>query len=192
MALRKFRRSRDQCNARYYESNPFVPSWLGKFSSLVLLSLTACGTIQSLQGPTPTIVPWYPSTNEAGDTIFAVYSNRIPCAECDLEPGPASKIKVELVLYGDPATGEPTTYALARVYPGADGPEDRMETFGTWTITQGAGSDPDDPVYLLDANSPQQFRRYLVLSEDILFILDDDGYPLPGDGFYSYTLNRTR
>jgi hypothetical protein len=153
-----------------------------------LIAFSGC---TSAQGPTPTFEPWYPQTNEAGEPILAVFSNRIPCADCDLPAGPESKIKVELVLYQHPATGEPTTYALARVYPGADSPADRMETHGTWTIHNGTASDPDGLVYELDTNSPEEFRAYLVVSEDILFMLDEQGTPRVGDGFYSYTLNRS-
>jgi NlpE-like protein len=157
---------------------------------LLLLSvLTGCIYPQA----TPTLPPpWYPAENEAGDPIFAVFSNRVPCAECDLPLGPSSKIKVELVLYADAETQEPTTYALARVYPGADSPADRLETYGTWTVGQGTATDSSATVYQLDANSPEEFRSYLVLSDNILFILDLEGNPRVGDGFYSYTLNRTR
>lgn len=161
-------------------------------TSVCLLLLTALSGCIRPQA-TPTLPPpWYPAENGAGDPILAVFSNRIPCADCDLPLGPSNKIKVELVLYADPATHEPTTYALARVYPDAKSAADRLETYGTWTTGRGTKADPDADLTQLDANSPEEFRTYLNISDDILFILDADGNPKVGDGFYSYTLNRTQ
>lgn len=135
------------------------------------------------------VPPWYPATNENGDPIFAVFFNRLPCPDCKMPPGPPSKIKFQLVLYKDRETQAPTTYKMARVYA-AQGPTDRIINEGTWTITQGTKSDPQAIVYQLDANAPDEFRSYLVISDDILFILDQEQQPRVGNGFYSYTLNR--
>lgn len=135
--------------------------------------------------------PLYPPANRNGDPIFAVFFNRVPCSSCKGPIGPASKVKVELVLYADRETRAPTTYRLGRVYA-ARSADDRNVNEGTWTIKRGAKSCPQAPVYELDAKAPAEFRSYLLLSDDVLFLLDQQGNPRIGNGFFAYTLNRTR
>lgn len=129
---------------------------------------------------------WYPAANENGDPVIAVFFNRLPCSDAG-----CNKLKFELGFYKDQKTQAPTTYKLARVYV-AKNPEDRIVNEGTWTITRGTKLDPQATVYQPDANAPEEFRSYLVVSEDILFILDREKQPRVGDGFYIYTLNRIR
>lgn len=154
--------------------------WLSMLMGIVL---TGCMTINTLEKTPPTIEPWYPAVNEHGDPVFAVFESRIPCADCE-------KIKFALALYRNRETKTPTTYKLARVYV-AKG-DDRTINEGTWAITHGTKSDPQAVVYQLDANAPQEFRSYWLISQDILFILDQDMNPRAGDAGYSYALNKTR
>lgn len=150
-------------------------------SMLTCIALTGCTAINILERTPPTIEPWYPAVNEHSDPVFAVFESRIPCADCE-------KIKFALALYRNRETKAPTTYKLARVYV-AKG-DDRTINEGTWTITHGTKLDPQAVVYQLDANAPQEFRSYWLISQDILFILDQDMNPRVGDAGYSYALNK--
>jgi hypothetical protein len=134
------------------------------------------------------VTPWYTATNEKGDAIFAVFNNRLPCSDC-------TTTKFEIVFYRDNKTQAPTTYKMRRVYVGVESirsvnDDIVIDTDGTWTITQGTPIYPQVKVYQLDANSPEEFRLYMALSDDVVFILDNERYPLIGDGFYSYSLNK--
>lgn len=145
----------------------------------ILIMLSGCG---NLVKTTATFAPWYPSVNENGDPVFAVFESRIPCADCE-------KIKFGLALYQDQETKAPTTYMMARVYV-AKG-DDRTVNKGIWTVTHGTKLDPQAIVYQLDSNAPQEFRSFWAIGQDILFILDQDMNPRVGDAGYGYALNRT-
>jgi hypothetical protein len=131
----------------------------------------------------PAVVePWYPRVNENGDPLFAVYENRIPCADCE-------RTKLALALYRHRGTNMPSTYLIARVYVGKD--DDRTINQGTWNVAHGTKLDSNATVYQLDDNAPQEFRSYWVIGENLLFILDRNLNPKIGDGHHSYTLNKT-
>jgi hypothetical protein len=126
---------------------------------------------------------WYPTVNENGDSIFAVFESRIPCADCE-------RLKFALVLYRSSEANLPTTYRMARVYVGKG--DERIVNQGTWSVVQGTHLDPEAVVYRLDEQAPEEFRLFWAIGEDILFILDRDLNPRVGDAGYSYALNRTR
>ncbi|MFO1349930.1 MAG: copper resistance protein NlpE N-terminal domain-containing protein [Gammaproteobacteria bacterium] len=158
-----------------------MASLFRSLAALILIILSGCGQF----GKTPPAVePWYPTVNENGDPVFAVFESRIPCADCQ-------KIKFALALYRDPKTKAPTTYKLARVYV-ARSPEDRMVNEGHWMIKHGTRLNPQATVYQLDANAPSEFRWFWAIGEDILFILDQDLNPRVGTAGYGYALNKIR
>lgn len=126
---------------------------------------------------------WYPSVNEDGDPVFAVFGSRVPCSDCE-------RLKFALVLYRDRKTHTPTTYRMARVYVGKG--DDRIVNQGTWSIIHGTRLDSQAVVYRLDGQAPEEFRHFWAIGDDILFILDRNLSPRVGDAGYSYALNRTR
>lgn len=149
------------------------------YLALILIMLTGCGFFNK---PPVVSASWYPSVNEHGDPVFAVFESRIPCADCE-------KIKLALVLYRDPKTKTPTTYRMARVYVSKG--NDRLVNAGRWAMIRGTKLDPQALVYQLDSNAPQEFRWYWAINEDILYILDQDMNPRVGNASYGYALNKT-
>jgi hypothetical protein len=145
----------------------------------ILIILSGCGYLAETPA---TFEPWYPSVNENGDSIFAVFESRIPCADCEV-------IKFGLALYWDRETKTPTTYEMARVYVGKG--NDRTVNKGTWIITSGTKLDPQTAVYQLDSNAPQEFRSFWAIGQDILFILDQNMNPRVGNAAWGYALNKT-
>jgi hypothetical protein len=79
---------------------------------------------------------------------------------------------------------------LARVYVGDD--SGRIVDAGTWTIGKGIAADTRAQVYELDLNAPVDFRSYWVLSDDVIFVVDQDRRPRLGDAGSGYALNRTK
>jgi hypothetical protein len=150
---------------------------------MFLLFVMLGSSCTSLGGTPTAFPPWYPLTNEKGDTVFAIFESRIPCADCQT-------IKFGLALYWEPKTKTPTTYQMSRIHVGQG--NDRTVNAGTWTITSGTKLDPQAVVYKLDANAPPEFRTYWAIGQDILFILDPELKPRVGNAGYSYALNKTR
>jgi hypothetical protein len=132
---------------------------------------------------------WYPSMNDNGDPIFAVFEGRIPCT--DSEVSDCDKIKVALALYLDRKSGAPTTYKLARVQVATSPEGARSVVDGAWTITRGMKGNPSASVYRLDASVPPAFQAYWSIGEGILFMLDPELNPRIGTAGWSYVLNRT-
>jgi hypothetical protein len=62
---------------------------------------------------------------------------------------------------------------------------------GKWSFTRGTKSDPEAAVLELSVEKQQESVRFLVLSDDILHLLDSDRNLMVGNGGWSYTLNRT-
>jgi hypothetical protein len=146
---------------------------------LLLGSLLFC----ACQGVTPfvedpTVLPGRDPA--AGEGLFGNFAGRIPCA-------PRDKIKITLSLFERPGDHAPTTYQLERV--GEDG-NARITTRGHWTKTVGAPTDPNAVVVRLDANSPPQFTRYMVVGNKLLLMLDRNDDLLVGNGAWSYTLSK--
>lgn len=155
-------------------------------AALVCFALSACAA----PGRAPAVFsPWYPPTSANGDPVFAVYEGRIPCHEAALAG--CQTIKVALVLYRQSASATPITYQLARVYVAA-GPEGRQVVAGAATVARGTPLDANARVYVLDTNSPREFRRYWAIGDDLLLLLDESGGPKVGTASWSYTLSRTR
>jgi hypothetical protein len=95
-----------------------------------------------------------------------------------------TKIKWRLILYQDPVTHAPTTYALGG-FMWRNPPRT-----GKWTIFKGTPIDSNATVYQLDPDAPQGFLSFLKADDNILFFLDNDRNLLIGNIKHSYTLNR--
>ncbi|MBI5873759.1 MAG: copper resistance protein NlpE N-terminal domain-containing protein [Candidatus Omnitrophica bacterium] len=156
------------------------------FIASILVMMSGCSYFKKAPAA---FDPWYPSANENGDPVFAVFEGRIPCMGQMAIPD-CNKIKVGLALYQNAQTQLPTTYLLARVGVGTG--NDRITNAGNLTLTHGTVLDPQAVVYQLDTNAPQEFRSYWVIGRDILFMLDQDRNPRVGDAAYSYVLNRMK
>lgn len=156
-------------------------------AGLLLIGLSGC---MSLHDKPAAFEPWYPSTNENGDALFAVFEGRIPCTDPDRVG--CGAVKVALVVYRNATSAVPTSYKLARVYV-AESPEgQRMVVDGRLHMVRGTNLDPDAAVYRLDSHAPPGFQLYWLIGPDILFMLDADLNPRVGTAGWSYVLNRTR
>ena len=130
---------------------------------------------------------WRQSTN--GPHVHGFFEGRSPCQEIVRllnAPGKEACIKIKwgLILYRDPKTHTPTTYAL-----GGFAWRNPPKT-GKWAVVKGTKEDPDAAVYQLDPDTPQGFLSFLKADDNILLFLDRDRNFLVGNERFSYTLNR--
>ena len=118
-----------------------------------------------------------------------VFEGRTPCREVAGRLNPfrigsdCMKLKWKLTLHQDAVTGAPTRYVLeGTAYRSAP----RM---GTWAVLR-KRSDPGRIVYVLDPGDTQRSLSFVRADHNILLFAGEDGSPLVGDGYFSYTLNR--
>lgn len=160
----------------------------------ILLSFIACSTL--LAAPESVSDSSAPSTSTnspaklpSGPDVLGVFEGRSPCQEIvgllNVAGREAcAKIKWRLVLYQDPVTHAPTTYALGG-FMWRNPPRT-----GKWSIVKGTPIDPNATVYQLDPDDPQGFLSFVKADDNILFFLDKDRNLLIGNIKHSYTLNR--
>lgn len=120
--------------------------------------------------------------------VQTVFEGRTPCREVAVRVGLETvagcfKVKWNLTLNRDPATHRPTTYQLDRTgHRGAP-------IVGRWAVVEAAGLDNAPAIVRLDPGSPTSLS-FLALDDSLLFFLDENDRLLPGNGDFSYTLNR--
>jgi hypothetical protein len=124
-----------------------------------------------------------------GPQVHGYFEGRSPCREITsllkVEGREACiKIKWQLLLFQDPVTHAPTTYAL-----GGFAWRNPPKT-GRWAIVKGTKADPQAVIYQLEPDQPQGFLSFLKADENILLFLDHEHKPLVGNSRFSYTLNR--
>lgn len=162
----------------------------------MLLTVTACATA-SPQTATPVPIA-------TGPNVHAVFEGITPCSR---ETRPLPQIPTDtnceqmiwkVILYQDPTTGTPTTYALESAYgvpqpntPGLAEGGTPIAMEGKWTIVKGTKTDPKAEVYELYSEDSQISVSFLKMSKDILHVLKSDQIMMVGNGAWSYTLNRT-
>lgn len=144
------------------------------FSLIATLMLASCD---------PSAEPVIPDRSPPeGSVMHGVYEGKIPCEDCE-------RVKVRLTLHRSADDGSPTSYLLERILVGKG--DDRHVTQGEWSEDVGAPVDPDGAVYLLDSQTPDDFRRYLAVGDDLLLQLDAELEPRVGNSVHSFTLSRT-
>lgn len=149
---------------------------------LFLAALAACTS--DVPQPVQTVFdPPYPERNDAGDGIVAAFEGRVPCL-----PEGCRTRKVQVVFYGDKATGTPTTYWLGVVHVGLG--DERTVATGRWTEVRGTPTDPSARIWTLDGDSDPTLRNFWMLDDEVVAVLDADRRPQRGDGAFSYALNR--
>jgi hypothetical protein len=124
-----------------------------------------------------------------GPQVHSYYEGRSPCREITQLLGVAGreeciKIKWQLILFQDPVTHAPTTYALGG-FLWRNPPKT-----GKWAIVKGTKEDPNAVVYQLDPDNPKGFFSFVQADENILLFLDKERNLLVGNSRFSYTLNR--
>lgn len=124
-----------------------------------------------------------PAAARTGEVRF---DGRTPCREIAARIGISPdvncfKVKWNLLLKAHPTTGEPATYTLRRTGHRNEAIE------GRWEIRAGGGTDP--LIYTLDPGTPRSLS-FLALDDWALFMLDEEGRLLTGNGDFSYTLDR--
>jgi len=160
--------------------------WLSRFAALLVLAAQGC--TQPSRDPAQ-LKPWYPSSNEQGDALVAVFEGRIPCSRPELAG--CDKVKVSLALYGKGHPDPPATYKLALVYVAAEPEGSRLVVSGAASLARGTALDPLATVYRLDASAPRELQAFWLIGKDILFVLDERLNPRVGTAGWSYVLNRT-
>ena len=93
------------------------------------------------------------------------------------------KLKWGLTLHQDPVTGAPTRYVLeGTVYRSAP-------RTGKWAVMKNARY-PKRAVYVLDPDDSKRSLLFVRADAYILLFAGEDGSPLVGNNYFSYTLNR--
>ncbi len=144
---------------------------------------------QPVTAPTAALAKADAPTASAASPILARYEGRSPCREIAREinktvSADCMKLKWDLTLYQNPATGTSTTYMLkGTLYRQQIGE-------GKWAIIKGTKTNPDAVVYQLDPDKPQGSLFLLKADDNILFFLSKEKNLLLGNGDFSYTLNR--
>ena len=163
-------------------------------SAIMLLAITACANINSHATPSP--IPRRPK-------IRGVFEGNTPC---NTQPKPLPQIPADsdcdqmiwsLVLYQDPQTKMPTTYALKSAFGRSkQGTNDligggtSIEMEGAWTITMGTKNDPNATVYQINSEDPQTTVSFQMINDNLIHVLSHEKTLLIGNGAWSYTLNR--
>ena len=123
-----------------------------------------------------------------GSSIRGSFLGRSPCQQVAREinkpvSGDCMKVKWDLTLYQDQTLG-PTTYKLKGTFY-----RERIRE-GTWSIVQGTKANPTAVVYQLDPANSEASLFFLKADDNILFFLDQEKNLMPGNGDFSYTLNK--
>jgi hypothetical protein len=131
----------------------------------------------------------YWRTLRSGPNVHGYYEGRSPCQGISTllnfpRNDECTKIKWQLILYRDPLTHAPTTFAL-----GGLAWRNPPKT-GKWSIVKGTKENPDAETYQLDADKQTGFLAFLKADDNILLFLDRNRDLLVGDERFSYTLNR--
>src|SRR5687768_7314520 len=152
------------------------------------LSLAAPAPETATNQATPAATNFWKQTHK-GPHIRAQFEGRSPCGEIRKllnVPGhdDCIKIKWQLILFQDPVTQAPTTYALGG-FLWRNPPKT-----GKWTIAKGTKEDPNAIVYQLDPDQPHPFLSFTPADENILLFVGKDRELLVGNARFSYTLNR--
>ena len=153
-----------------------------------VLSLAAPAPETATNQAKPATTNFWKQTHK-GPHVRAYYEGRSPCGEIrNLLNVPGHddciKIKWQLILFQDPVTHAPTTYALGG-FLWRNPPKT-----GKWTIAKGTKEDPNAVVYQLDPDQPHPFLSFTPADENILLFIGKDRELLVGNAHFSYTLNR--
>jgi len=124
----------------------------------------------------------------SGPSTLGRFSGRSPCQQVAREinkpvSGDCMKVKWDLTLYQDQTLG-PTTYRLKGTFY-----RERVRE-GTWRIVQGTKANPAAVVYQLDPANSEASLSFLKADDNILLFLDQEKNLMPGNGDFSYTLNK--
>jgi hypothetical protein len=137
---------------------------------------------------------YWRTTPRSGPNVHGYYEGRSPCQEISQLLGVPKrdeciKIKWQLILYRDPVTHAPTTFAVGGIVVGGVAWRNPPKT-GKWSIVKGTKEDPDAEVYQLDTDDQTGFLSFLKADDNILFFLGKNRELLVGNESFSYTLNR--
>jgi hypothetical protein len=111
---------------------------------------------------------------------------------------PCHCITWRLTLFSGGDSGNPATYQLVATYgvppPGdpnqlVDGPT--VKTEGSWTLTEGARSNPLAKVYSIQNREKQRVLSLARVSEHLAHFLNEDKSLRIGNAGWSFTLNRS-
>ena len=112
------------------------------------------------------------------------FGGRTPCGVPNIIPAGKEcyKLKWSLILYGNPAKNEPSTYKLLGTPYRVEGGKK-----GNWQIITGKDG---RIIYKLFDEKGKPFIHLLKLDDGVLIFTDEKGNLLVGDHDFSYTLNR--
>ena len=126
-----------------------------------------------------------------GPQVHGYFEGRSPCQEITQLLGLTAreeciKIKWQLVLFQDPVTKAPTTYAIGGLL------WRNPPKTGKWAIVKGTKEDPHAVIIQLDPDQPQSSFAFQKADENILLFLDRQHRQMVGNSRFSYTLNRVK
>jgi hypothetical protein len=124
-----------------------------------------------------------------GKNVYGIFEGRSPCEQISKLmganlPADLDHLKWQLILFQGSITRKPTTFSLATEM------FDRRSLTGKWNIAHGAKNNPDATLIILNCENPAKKMNLLKGDENVLFILDENLDFMPGNGDFSYTLNR--
>ena len=124
-----------------------------------------------------------------GKNVYGIFEGRSSCAQFSklmgaTLPADLDHLKWQLILYQDSVSRKPTTFSLiTEMY-------DRRPLTGKWNIAHSAKNNPDAVLIVLNCENPAKKINLLKGDENVFFILDENLDFMPGNGDFSYTLNR--
>lgn len=124
-----------------------------------------------------------------GAQVYGYFEGRTPCQTISRQLGveksdECHKVKWSLILFRDPATGAPTTYAL-----GGLAWRNPPKT-GRWSLEKGTPEHPNADVIVLASDNSTNFLSFQKADDNVLFFLDHNRRLLVGDEHFGFTLNR--
>ena len=139
--------------------------------------------------PSRDTAPSFEPATVAPASASGVFEGRTPCRALAGRLGEfriasdCMKLKWGLTLHQDPVTGAPTRYVLeGTAYRSAP-------RTGKWAVMKNA-RDPERAVYVLDPDDSKRSLLCVRADANILLFAGEDGSPLVGNNYFSYTLNR--
>jgi len=124
-----------------------------------------------------------------GKNVYGIFEGRSPCAQISkllgsTLPADLDHLKWQAIFYKDSVTGKPTTFSIITEM------FDRKPLTGKWSIAHGTKKKPDAVLIVLNCEHPAKKINLLKGDENVLFVLDENLDFMPGNGDFSYTLNR--
>lgn len=132
-----------------------------------------------------------PSPAITDTSLQMVFDGRTPCQEfarlhSEMKASSSCfKLKWRLILNRDSLTRLPGTCSIRNI---AD--NQPRNILCKWEIVKGSSSNPDAVIYKVVMDNLAKPILFFVADENVLYFVDEQGEPLPGNADFSFVLNR--